>query len=83
MNNRAHEANVQTIMLKVRVRDEIVRNLVKEVHDAATKAIISARSKSEAQQIMLNMGTAFEKLNERIGELLRKLDDDEDLGARK
>lgn len=79
LDNRDREANAQTTKLTVRVRDEMVRKLVKEVKDASS-ATLFARSQPEAEQAIQNMATVFEKLNERIGELLRKLDDDEDLG---
>ncbi len=77
LNIRAHLAGVQTMMLGVRVRDESVRNLLKKVKDES-RATLLARNKAEADRATVDMADGFEKLNERIGELLRKLDDDED-----
>lgn len=69
-------ANARTSMLAVRVRDDSVRDLVQAVKNHATAAGMCA-SQDEGQRAMAGMGDAFEKLNQRIGEVLRKLDDAE------
>ena len=68
-------ANARTAMLTVRVRDESVRNLVQEFKDQCTHATRSATEK-ESERALMDMGTVFETLNERIGEILRQLDDE-------
>jgi len=80
LDSRAREANTQTTMLMVRVRDEIARNLVDEVKNASTDALF-APNILKAEEGMQKMVTEFDKLNKRIGQLLRELDDDENAGC--
>lgn len=77
LNNRSHLTNVQTTMLGVRVRDESVRNLLRELREECMHSQL-AGSEAEAERALVKAASIFEKLNERIGELLRKLDDDEE-----
>lgn len=77
LGDRAHAANVHTLMLGVRVRDEAVRRLLDVVRRESISATL-CRSSADAERAMLTMGEASRKLNERIGEILRMLDDDED-----
>jgi hypothetical protein len=76
LNQRMHLANVKTLLLGVRVRDEQVRELTKNLRELSASV---ARSRTpEAAEHALYEGTLiYEKLNDRIGELLRQLDDEE------
>ena len=69
-------ANARTSMLKVRVRDDSVRELLQAMKDHASAAGICG-SQEEGDRAMDAMGAAFERLNQRIGEVLRQLDDAE------
>jgi hypothetical protein len=68
-------ANARTTVLAVRVSDESVRGLVAAVKDHATKVGIS-RSKEACELEMDAAMVEFERLNQRVGEVLRELDDD-------
>jgi hypothetical protein len=67
-NNRL--ANVRCSMLAVRVRDDSVRDLVAVVKSHAGDAGMCA-SQEEGERAMRAMAAESEKLNQRIGELLR------------
>ncbi len=69
-------ANSRTAMLTVRVRDDRVRELVQTVKNHAVAAGICG-SPEEGERAMNAMDAAFERLNPRIGEVLRQLDDAE------
>lgn len=77
LNVRAFSANVQTTKLKVRVADEGVRELVNELKKHAT-SVACSDSETAGEQANLRMIQTYGELNDRIGELLRKLDNDED-----
>jgi hypothetical protein len=70
------EANARTSMLGVRIRDGSIRELLQQFKNSSTGVTIS-RSKEETEVAMRNMATAFEALQQRIGEVLRTLDDEE------
>lgn len=80
LNDRARLAQAQTTVLGVRVRDDAVRNGIKIVKNECVAAT-SSRSEEEAKRAMHRMSDAFDEMNERLGEILRKLDDDEDLDS--
>lgn len=63
-------------MLIVRPRDESVRGLAQVVKNHAT-SVAMCSSESESTREMQAMAAAFEKLNHRVGEILRTLDDAE------
>lgn len=67
--------NARTSMLAVRVRDESVRQLVKDVKNHAYHAG-TCETEEDSEHAMTNMVAAFEKLNQRTGEILRTLDDE-------
>lgn len=77
LSERSRLANAQTTLLGVRIRDESVRNLLKEVKKYSAE-VTHSRSKGDADRAALALVSEFDKLNNRIGEVLRKLDDDED-----
>jgi len=77
LDNAAGEAGVKTLTLMVRVRDDGIRELMKTFRDHANRLGI-CRSKEESRQAADGMAAAIEPLQERIGMMLRKLDDDED-----
>jgi hypothetical protein len=68
-------ANARTSMLAVRVRDDSVRDLMAVVKNHAWNAGMCA-SLEEGDRALNAMAAEFEKLNQRIGEILRKLDDE-------
>lgn len=76
LDDRGFVANLQASKLGVRVRDELVRKLLEMVRSEAISTIDS-RNPEDAECAIKNMQIASEKLNERIGELLRELDDEE------
>jgi hypothetical protein len=76
LNERNRLANGRTSVLTSRVRDVAVREMIQTFSDYANVETMS-RDLDEAREAA-NLGIRlFVKINERIGELLRKLDDDE------
>jgi len=75
LSENARLANARTSMLAVRVRDESVRSLVAVVKHHSAKAGLST-SEEEGNRELDAMAVEFERLNQRIGEVLRELDDD-------
>lgn len=80
LSERDRLAGVQLNLLGVRVRDALVRELVVQLRDTFTSIVLS-RSQAQGDAAVMQMADIFQKLNGRIGELLRKLDDDEDAEA--
>ncbi len=76
LDEGAREAGVKTLMLMVRVRDDVVRDMVKKFRDHAN-AVGICRSETESRQALDGMTAVLGPLHERIGMILRKLDDDE------
>lgn len=75
--DEAHRlAQARTTVLGVRVRDELVRELLAQFKQS-TVEVTGCGTENEARQHMTDMGSLHDALNERIGEMLRKLDDDE------
>lgn len=64
-------------LLRVRVRDDIARDLAQRLL-AGTATIATSHSEGASETAMLEMASIFSELQERIGELLRNLDDDEE-----
>src|SRR5215468_1440539 len=69
-NNRL--AVARTSMLAVRVRDDSVREMV-ETFKKEAGSVTQSASVNESQSAMSRMAVVFEKLNQRIGELLRQI----------
>ncbi|MBK9131269.1 MAG: hypothetical protein IPM20_06475 [Gammaproteobacteria bacterium] len=67
-------AYARSTMLSVRVRDGTVRQLVKALKDHSTNAGMCL-TQTEGESHINEMTKAFEQLNERIGGILRELDD--------
>jgi hypothetical protein len=78
VNDEAHHVNQKTLLLMVRVRDDRIRELVKDFRVHAN-AVGICRTREEERRSMDKMVAILEPLNERIGEILRRLDDDQDL----
>lgn len=78
LNMSAHEAGVKVLILSVRVRDEVIREMMEEFRKHANRLGI-CRTPEESQQALNGMLAVLEPLNERIGMILRKLDDEEEL----
>lgn len=77
VNNEAHLTNVQTTLLAVRVRDESIRSMAKDLREKCNSVFFS-KNEAESERLILAAAAVFETLNERIGERLRQIDDDED-----
>lgn len=69
-------AQRRTSLLKVRVRDELVRRGVEAVQDNAAN-IATSESFEASETSIRAMGRELENVNKRIGEVLRTLDDEE------
>ncbi|MGD0682549.1 MAG: hypothetical protein ABR990_10895 [Terracidiphilus sp.] len=76
-SNECMQDNARTWLLNVRVRDEAVRNLTQRFKGKLTEATESSCSQEAAQKAMCTAELCFIALNERIGEVLRSLDDAE------
>lgn len=68
-------ANANTSALAVRIRDEQVRTQVRDLK-SNTSGVAMARDKDSSNQALFGTVESFEGLNERIGQLLRTLDDE-------
>lgn len=78
LDERYRLAQVQTSLLGVRVANEDVRNDIEELKAASSKTALSP-SKASADAELERMARAYERVNRRIGDLLRGLDSDDDL----
>ena len=76
LDDAAHQANVKTLVLMVRVRDRQIREMVNTLREHATRVGLY-RTENESRQALNGIVTIMDPLNERIGEVLRRLDDDE------
>ena len=75
LDERNSAAMRRTSMLAVRVRDESVRDLVQRFKSHSANAT-TRRSREESESEMAEMATVFENLNYRIGEILRRIDEE-------
>ncbi|GEM_PF-789296 len=74
--SEAHRlANARVTILRVRVRDQTVRDFVGDVQ-ANGSSLVICRSEQESTRLMGTLFGAFDNLNGRIGELLRHIDDE-------
>jgi hypothetical protein len=80
LSDEAHRANVTIMVLTSRVRDDRVREIVESFRHHANCVGI-ARTREADREALEKMGELIQPLHERIGEVLRKLDDDEDADA--
>lgn len=81
LNAREFNAGVQVTKLRVRVRDEILRNAIKRLRDSSY-GITVANSEAQSTQALNSSIEIFEFVSERLGELLRTLDDEEEASGR-
>jgi hypothetical protein len=77
LDKDASSSNAILLALTPRVRDERIREMVKTFRNHACNVGISWSEQAE-QEAMDKMFEVVPPLHERIGEVLRKLDDDED-----
>lgn len=76
LNEKSRSAFRQVTLTKVRVRDEHVRGIVGSVSGLCADVTL-ARSSNESENIIQAAGQLFQELNEKIGEALRALEDEE------
>jgi hypothetical protein len=76
VNNRAMLAMRRTSTLGVRVHNDAVRNMVFVIRDAAAK-VTASRTEEDSEMAFVLMVANLDQLQHRIGELLRKMDDEE------
>jgi hypothetical protein len=74
LNERARIVQARTTLLSVRVRDDSVRGFVDELKGHASSLVVS-KSQAESEATFANINPIFQKLNERVGQLLREMDD--------
>lgn len=70
------DLNTQTMLLATRVRDEEIRRLSEELRIRLTH-VFQTSGEAEAEFILMSAGSIQAPLLERIGQLLRNLDDDD------
>ena len=68
-------ANARVTTLRVRVRDQAVRDLVRDLQENGT-LLVMCPSESESTRLFGTLFAVFNNLNERIGELLRGIDEE-------
>lgn len=78
LDESAHQAMVKTLILMVRVRDNQIREMVEKYRDLAARTSL-CHDQKESEELSKEMVRLLDPLNERIGEILRKLDEDEDV----
>jgi Arc/MetJ-type ribon-helix-helix transcriptional regulator len=76
VRERSRTAFLQATQAKVRVRDEHVRGMVEKLSKLCTQASF-AISKSASEEAVHAAGSLFNEFNEKVGEALRALEDDE------
>jgi hypothetical protein len=74
LNEGFRLAQVETSTLAARVRDDATRELVARFRKLCADSVISV-SQAQGDGLMTNMSPMLDDLNQRIGELLRTLDD--------
>ena len=77
VSNEIFDVQREVTKLYVRVRDESVRRDVSTVIEAGVRAGL-ANDRDTAEREIMSAGTVTGRINQRIGELLRTLDDEED-----
>lgn len=77
LDTQYFEAQTQTALLSARVRDDQVRKLVADYKTEAAAVALSFDS-DDAHQHLLQMMAVSEVLHEKIGKLIRSIDDDDD-----
>lgn len=66
--------NTETMLLSSRIRDADIRSLADGLRSDAARVLV-ARDESEAESIMMTAGSTQQALIQRIGQILRDLDD--------
>jgi hypothetical protein len=74
LDKNYHLAQTRTLMLSVRVRDDVVRQLVEKLRSHSAKATMST-SQADSNREIANMVPIHDELQKRMGELLREIDD--------
>ncbi len=77
LNESFRLSQVRTSVLAARVRDESVRQLVQVAKSEATAIAITDRG-TESIRAFAGASATCDRLNDRIGELLREMDDESD-----
>jgi len=75
LDERNRMANARTAVLTSRVRDESIREMVKKFKDKTTAAMMSTNI-DECRAAQFEGTPIFTGLTERIGEVLREIDED-------
>jgi hypothetical protein len=70
-------AQARTGMLGARVRDDSIRELLAKLKTHSQETI-SSPSREDSERALKSMALAHDELNQHIGEVLRKLDDEQD-----
>jgi hypothetical protein len=74
LDENYHLTQTRTLMLSVRVRDDVVRRLVENLRSFSANVTMS-KSQADSNREMMNMMPVHDQLQRRIGELLREIDD--------
>ena len=74
LNEEYRLCQVRAQTLSVRVRDDDIRKLVKEFRENSTAVVLSS-SQRDSGRSLASMMAIHETLNERIGVILREIDD--------
>ena len=77
LNRHRLQATTKIIMVSVRVHDERVKELSAKLKDTGDE-IFGAGSEEEAQTAFGRMVAVIGPFHKRVGEVLKKIDDDED-----
>lgn len=75
-SDKFQEAQVAAQTLSVRVRDDLVRDLVSQMKTACVETLLCS-GLEESDAAMIRAMNFHEQLNDRVGMILRSLDDDE------
>jgi hypothetical protein len=80
LNQRIYQANLSVALLTSRVRDDRVRELAAVMTREANRVPFSSNERG-ADDALIKMSKALNSFHERMGEVLRKLDDEKDASA--
>lgn len=76
VNNLSRTAFRQVTLARVRVRDEHVRSMAEQVSKLCSQVSFSASAEA-SENAVLSAGSLFNLFNEKVGESLRALEDEE------
>ncbi len=76
LNEKFRATSREVTLIKVRVREERVRNMVSDISSACSGVTLATTS-AESERQLRTAAQLFQEFNEKVGETLRALEDEE------